>query len=75
MNGEIGLHLISQIQILFFFSGDQCLMVDGNKVTIRGFEGFICLELPTAGSEDQVNLTKSDANDNCLTTVSLEQFL
>ena len=57
------------------FSGDQCLMVDGNKVTIRGFEGFICLELPTAGSEGQVNLTKSDANDNCLTTVSLEQFL
>ena len=75
MNGEIGLHLISQIQILLFFSGDQCLMVDSNKVTIRGFEGFICLELPTAGSEDQVNLTKSDANDNCLTTVSLEQFL
>ena len=57
------------------FTDDQCLTVDGNKVTVRGFEGFICLELPTAGSEDQVYLTLSDANDNCLTTVSLEQFL
>lgn len=67
----------------FLFSGDQCLMVDGNKVTIRGFEGFICLELPPAGSEDQVYLTVSDSNDVCTATdpsdpsaaVSLEQFL
>ena len=64
------------------FSGDQCLMVDGNTVTIRGFEGFICLELPTAGSEDQVYLTVS-VDDVCTVTdpldpsaaVSLEQFL
>ena len=60
------------------FSGDQCLMVDGNKVTIRGFEGFICLELPTAGTEGQVFLTTSpdpNPNEECTATVSLEQFL
>ena len=56
------------------FSGDQCLMVDGNKVTIRGFEGFICLELPTAGTEGQVFLTDSP-NDECTANVSLERFL
>ena len=54
---------------------DQCLMVDGNTVTVRGLEGFACLELPTAGLEGQVFLTNSDANDNCLATVSLERFL
>ena len=60
------------------FSGDQCLMVDGNKVTIRGFEGFICLELPTAGTEGQVFLTTSpnpNDNDECNAAVSLERFL
>ena len=56
------------------FSGDQCLMVDGNKVTIRGFEGFICLELPTAGTEGEVFLTEGAANDECTATVSLELF-
>ena len=71
---KLGCTWYHKYRFFSFFSGDQCLMVDSNKVTIRGFEGFICLELPTAGSEDQVNLTKSDANDNCLTTVSLEQF-
>ena len=74
MNGEIELHLIAQIQILFFFSGDQCLMVESNKVTIRGFEGFICLELPTAGTEGEVFLTDGAANDECTATVSLELF-
>ena len=62
----------------FLFSDDQCLMVDGNKVTIRGFEGFICLKLPTAGTEDQVFLTVSpdpNPNDECTATVSLERFL
>jgi len=48
-------------------TNDQCLLVDGNTVTIRGFEGFICLELPTAGSEDQVYLTVS-VNDVCTAT-------
>ena len=57
------------------FSGDQCLMVDGNKVTVRGFEGFICLELPTAGTEGQVFLTDSLNDNECTSTVSLEQFL
>ena len=57
------------------FTDDQCLMVDGNKVTFRGLEGlFFCLELPTAGLEGQVFLTNQDVND-CLATVSLEQFL
>ena len=60
------------------FSDDQCLMVDGNKVTVRGFDGSICLELPTAGLEGQVYLTESpDPNPNeiCSLDVSLEQFL
>ena len=57
------------------FTDDQCLMVDGNKVTVRGFEGFICLELPTAGTEDQVFLTDSLNDNECTATVSLEQFL
>ena len=57
------------------FTDDQCLMVDGNKVTVRGFEGFICLELPTAGTEGQVFLTDSLNDNECTATVSLERFL
>ena len=60
------------------FTDDQCLTVDGNKVTVRGFEGFICLELPTAGTEGQVFLTTSpdpNPNEECTATVSLERFL
>ena len=49
-------------------------MVESNKVTIRGFEGFICLELPTAGTEGEVFLTVGAANDECTATVSLELF-
>ena len=57
------------------FTDDQCLMVDGNKVTVRGFEGFICLELPTAGTEDQVFLTDSLNDNECTATVSFERCL
>ena len=56
------------------FTDNQCLMVDGNKVTIRGFEGFICLELPTAGTEDQVFLTDPLNDNECTADVSLELF-
>ena len=56
------------------FSGDQCLMVESNKVTIRGFEGFICLELPTAGTEGEVFITVGAANDECTAIVSLDLF-
>ena len=56
------------------FTDDQCLMVDGNKVTVRGFEGFICLELPTAGTEDQVFLTDPLNDNECTANVSLKLF-